>query len=275
MNKILCPVDFSDTSLNAIEFAVEIGKKFHSKVTLLHVFTEEDFNKVIGVTAKGKSFKELLGMAKNKLTQLTNAINEDAVKDGLEKCDFYLELGELTEKVNETAQGEKYDLIVMGTTGVSKRSGIYFGSNTEDVIEEVKKPVLCIPSGASFTKFKKIVYGSDFLEEDRVAIQEVISFATMFDARINVVHVNSDNEDAEYERFTKELKSFIQYNKISFANREYDDVGKGLLEYMRSENADLLVAFKRKRNIVESIFSKSITKILSHTSDKPLLILKL
>ncbi|QSE96532.1 universal stress protein [Fulvivirga lutea] len=275
MNKILCPVDFSDTSLNAIEFAVEIGKKFHSKVTLLHVFTEEDFNKVLGNKAKGKSFKELLGMAKNRISQLADAINEDAVKDGLDKCDFYLEMGELTEKINETAVGENYDLIVMGTTGVSKRSGIFFGSNTEDVIDEVRRPVMCIPSNASFTKFKKIVYGSDYLEEDKVAIQEVISFATMFDARINVVHVNSENEDEEYKKFTQELKSFIQYNKITFTNRQYDDIGKGLLEYMNSENADLLVAFKRKRNIVESIFSKSITKILSHTSDKPLLILKL
>ena len=59
MNKILCPIDFSDTSLNAIEFAVEIGKKSQSKITLLHVYNEEDFNRDIGSEALGNYFKEI------------------------------------------------------------------------------------------------------------------------------------------------------------------------------------------------------------------------
>lgn len=275
MNKILCPVDFSSTSLNAIEFAVEIGKKFHSHITLLHVFTEKDFNKAIGNESKGKSFKELLALANSKLKALTDSINEQAKPEGIDFCDYYIEMGDLVDKIQETANAENYRLIVMGTTGVSKTNGVFFGSNTEDVIDEVKKPILCIPSTANFTKFKKIVYGSDFLEEDRIAIQEVISFATMFDARINVLHVNLGNSDKEYKEFTEELKSFIQYNKISFYNKDYDDIGKGLVSYVKEEDADLLVAFKRKRGLVETIFSKSFTKILSHSSDKPLLVLKL
>ena len=74
----------------------------------------------------------------------------------------------------------------------------------------------------------------------------------------------------------EELKSFIQYNKITFVNKNYkDEVGGGINEYMQQEDADLLVAFKRKRNIVESMFSKSITQVLSYSTDKPLLVLKL
>ena len=274
MNKILCPVDFSSASLNAIEYALEIAKKFKSRLTFLHVFTEEDFNKALGQEAKGKTFKELLALANSKLKLLVNSIVEET--EGQIKCDFHIEMGDLTDKIKEVAYDENYDLVVMGTTGVSRVHGEFFGSKSEDAIDEVRKPILCVPNTANFSQFKKIVYASDFLEEDKMAIQEVISFATMFDARIYVLHINLSDSQKAYNKFVDELKSFIQYNKITFVNKNYkDDVGSGINEYMLQENADLLVAFKRKRNIVESIFSKSITQILSYSTDKPLLVLKL
>lgn len=275
MNKILCPIDFSDVSLNALEFAVAIGKKFHSRITLLHVFTEKDFNKAMGAEVKGKSFKEMMGIAKGKMEAICRTINNEAQPDGIKVCDYYLELGELIDKVKEVATEEKYDLIVTGTTGVSRTDGIFFGSNTEDMLEDIRKPILCIPENATFKGFNRMVYGSDFLEEDRMAIQDVISLATMFDARIDVVHINLGESDREYKQFTEELKSFITYNKITFLNRRFDNIGDGLNTYMKESGADLLVAFKRKRNIVESIFGKSFTRILSYSTDKPLLVLKL
>ena len=275
MNKILCPLDFSETSLNAIEFAVEIGKKFHSTITLFHVFTESDFNQVIDQEHVGKSFKELMGVANNKLRNLTNEINEKCRPNGIDHCEFRIELGDLVDSLANAVKEDHYDLIVMGTTGISRTNGIFFGSNTEEVIDKVKEPILCIPEGAQFKSFNKLVYASDFVKEDKIAIQEVISFATMFDSRISVLHINQNDSAASYSKFVEELKSFIQYNKISFVNKSFkDEVGLGIQEYMNEENSDLLVVFKQQRGFVESIFHRSLTKTLSHSSDKPLLILK-
>lgn len=275
MNKILCPLDFSETSLNAIEFAVEIGKKFHSTITLFHVFTESDFNKVVGREHVGKSFKKLLGVATGKLKILAEEINQKCKPEGIDHCEYKIELGDLIDSLATTMDNDHYDLVVMGTTGISKTNGIFFGSNTEEVIDKVKKPILCIPQNSNFSSFNKLVYASDFIKEDKIAIQEVISFATMFNSRISVLHINNNNDALEYEKFIAELKSFIQYNKISFVNKNFkDDVGLGIREYMDQENSDLLVVIKQQRGFVESIFHKSLTKTLSHSSDKPLLILK-
>ena len=54
---ILCPIDFSDTSLNALEYAVRIGEKHDAHLTMLYVFTEEEFNKKL-TTKEVKSFGE-------------------------------------------------------------------------------------------------------------------------------------------------------------------------------------------------------------------------
>jgi len=274
MNKIICPVDFSTPSLNAIEYAVEIGKKFHSQITLFHVFTERDFNKIVGKETVGKSFKELMAMAKNRLQRLADNINEECA--GQLTCNAQLELGELHDKLVDAIEVDGHDVLVMGTTGVSRTDGVFFGSNTEEVISEVKIPTLCIPQEATFNGFNKIVYASDFMKEDKQAIQEVISFATVFNARISVLHINLGDSDKEYNDFVDDLKSFIQYNKISFVNKKFkDNIGMGIEEYMHDENSDLLVVFRKQRNFVESIFHKSLTKILSYSTDKPLFVLKL
>lgn len=67
MSKILCPVDFSETSLNAIEFATEIAAKNQSVLTLLYVFTENEFNSIVDRTSIAKTYKELLAIATKRL----------------------------------------------------------------------------------------------------------------------------------------------------------------------------------------------------------------
>lgn len=276
MNKILCPVDFSATSLNALEFAVAIAKKFGSSLTLVNVFTERDFDKVVGSEAVGKTFKELLAMANNRLNLLAEGVNNELGEEMAGRCEARVELGELTDQIITLMEQYQYDLVVMGTTGISKTNGIFFGSHTEDVIDKVKTPLLCIPEGALYSGFGKLVYASDFAEEDKLAIQEVISFATMFDARVNVLHINQGEADVHYEQFVDELRSFIQYDKIGFVNKEFKDaVGLCINEYMQETDSDLLVVFKQHRNFVQSIFHKSLTKVLAYSSNKPLLVLKL
>lgn len=276
MNKILCPIDFSDASLNAIEFAVEIGKKFSSSIMLVHIFTEEDFNKIVGEASVGRSFKELLSLASTKLQKLEERINEDYIPEGLDHCESFIGLGELPDRLSTLIKEDRYDLVVMGTTGISRVGGIFYGSNTEDVLEKIKIPILCVPEDASFSGFKKIVYASDFMREDKLAIQKVISFATVFNARINVLHINTGDDDEVYNRFVEELKSFIEYKKISFINKNFnDEVGLGIEEYMLEEKADLLVVFKKHRNFFDSMFHKSLTKTLSYSTDKPLFVMKL
>ncbi|MDX5477334.1 MAG: universal stress protein, partial [Cyclobacteriaceae bacterium] len=44
--KILCPTDFSECSLNAIEYAAKLGEKYQAEITLFHVPDKEDYQKL-------------------------------------------------------------------------------------------------------------------------------------------------------------------------------------------------------------------------------------
>ncbi len=279
MYKILCPVDFSDTSLNAIEFAARIADKYKASLTLLHVFTEDDFAKSLDEKDKDLlTYKELLERAKKKLKTLSDTIIKSKDFSNPVQCDNRLEMGILDEIIVAFAREEKIGLIVIGTTGISQINLTYIGSNTRKIIEESEIPVLSIPQQATYNSFRKIVYATDLKDADKVALQEVVSFATIFDGRINVVHVNSKYgalSSILFEETITDLTSFIQYNKIRFQRIEgEDDPGFALEKYMDTEQADLLVLLTRHRNFFENIFHKSLSKRIGYITKHPLLIIK-
>jgi nucleotide-binding universal stress UspA family protein len=276
MNKILCPIDFSRTSVNALEYATRIAERFNSTIILLNVFTEKEFNKVYEEESLMKSYKELLAMANNKISALAQEVNKD-LGNGAVRCEGRVVMSHLMDGILELIQEEHIDLVVMGTTGVSQYTTGFVGSNTIKVIEKTDVPVLCVPQGASFEGFNKIVYASAFQEEDKIALQEVISFATMFDARVNVLHISSKEnlyEEAEFKSAVEDLGTFVQYSKLKFERKVYSDVTAGLETYMDDEDGDLLVLLTRHRNFFESIVHKSVTRKLSFITHNPLLILK-
>ena len=63
MKKLLCPIDFSEVSLNALEFAVAIGEKEKSELAIINIFTRSDFNKIV----KSKMWKKSMSICEELL----------------------------------------------------------------------------------------------------------------------------------------------------------------------------------------------------------------
>lgn len=279
MNRILCPIDFSETSLNAVEFAARVGEKFNSAVTLLYVFNEIEFNKILKTESAGKSFKQLMALAERRLEGICNEVSKTTDGESLVSCDHTVQLGKLSDTIVDYADNNKYNFIVMGTNGVSDVREALVGSNTINVIDKANCPVLCVPREAGYSDFRKVVYATDFLEEDKNAIQHAISFAVGFNSRISVLHVSRSDEKVEseqYKDFIRDLQSFIQYEKIGFDNRIYeDDIPRTIENYLDTEDADLLILLRRNMSFFEKLFHKSVTRKLSYFTNYPILALKL
>jgi nucleotide-binding universal stress UspA family protein len=275
MNKILCPIDFSNTSLNAIEYAVRIAEKNNAILTLLYVFTEEDFSKILEKEGNTPEFDELMEVAKSKLRKLADEIKAESKKNGLVDCFYYLKTGELEENIINFAKEEKYNLIVMGTTGVSDVTEAFVGSNTVKVIESTTCPVLCVPEKASYNGFKKVVYATDYQFEDKIAIQQFILLLEKFNPQIKVLHIGPSEKlinKAVHQDYKKEIESYVNYN-LDFVYEVYDDeVNLGIDRFMIRGNGDLLVLLTKQRNFFEKLFHDSLSKKMSYFTDYPLLV---
>ena len=276
MSKILCPVDFSPTSLNAIEFATILAEKNQAVLHLVNVFTEHEFNTIVDLDEVTKSYKELLAMANAKLEGIAAAVMTEGEKKGLLECETEIALGDLKDTVTTMANSGDYEMVVMGTTGIGK--SVFIGSNTSYVVEKSNIPVLSVPDESKYSGFRKIIYATDIQEEDKIKVQDVVSIATLFDSRITVLHLNEYQsllEKSVIKDFFNELDSFVRYDKISFDSIDYaGNLSEGLLDYLNSNNGDLLVVYSKHRNYLESLLHRSVSKRLSVISEKPILVLK-
>ena len=278
MKKLLCPIDFSEVSLNALEFAVVIGEKEQSDLTLLNIFTRSDFNKILKSENVDEEFESLKGIAVSKLHAISEEILKESRSRGLKSCTHRFESGKIVDVLASKADEERYDLIIMGTTGHSRYERKYIGGKAQSIINHTHCSVMCIPENHNFHGINKVIYATDYQEEDKLAIQQLTDFTNVLDADLEVLHVSHHNDaidKAIYENFKEELLQFIHGGSVSFNRVVFSHVAEGLNEYMKSSGADMLVLLNKKLNFLESLFHRSLTKNLDKFTDYPLMVLKL
>ncbi len=275
MQKILCPIDFSENALIALEYAVKIGRAHESILTILYVLPAQKSYYKHQQTTKEQHWAD----AEQKLLAMAKAIEEHSVPRGLKQCQFFVVEGEeVTETIAKMANQEKFQLLVMGTKGAHDVTEAFVGSTTLQVIEKVNMPVFCVPLKAQYQKIDHVVFASDYYDEDKVIIQALLAFTTPLKASIEIIHVSETGNKLaleDQEQYQKRMESFIGQApmEIKFIIKD-DDIAQTLDRYMHQSHAEVLVLCKRDRNFFQQLFSDSLTKRLSYFTDYPLLIYK-
>lgn len=281
MNRILCPVDFSESSLNAVEYAAKLGAAHQATLTLIHVFTEEEFGKALTSRKLPDRYKQndienLIGHAEDILKQLADEVYKIERREGLAACDYHFTYGPLNRQIVDYAKEHQYSMIVMGTSGVKDVFEEYVGSNTVKTIDRASCPVLCVPTEASYRVPKKIMYATNYQEEDTEALTRLALFAEPFRAEIHVVHVCHNKnlmERATYADFQQQIKDALPNADLQFEEMECeDDTVRGIDQYAIQQEMDLVVLLHHRRTFFERLFESSKVKNISYFATYPVLV---
>lgn len=271
MNNILCPVDFSAASINAVEFAVRIAQSHNSSVRLLHVITPDLYTEHLE-DAPDEGVNSFHDEPEKRLQSIIEAINTD---NKVEISSMEVVEGELIEKLSERIEHERISLVVMGTEGVTDVQEARVGSNTIQMIEETDVPVLCVPENARYTDPRHIIYATEFDTTDREHLQPIINFALGWDARITLVHVNSRLDPDGFQSYVSEMKSYFVYEKLYFEQFvTSEDTHVALEHLLNKEEADMVALVHKKRNFIGSIFHRSLTRKMSYMTNFPMLVFR-
>lgn len=148
IRKILCPVDFSDFSMETLDEALVLAEKFGAELFILHVINERLFHDIERMAGRVQIFNGALDQAKASLEEeraemlrkLVAEVGADQVAHGLR-----VTIGVPWEKILEDAQAEVVDLIVMGAKGRgSLTRQLRFGSSAEKVFRRAQCRVLFV-----------------------------------------------------------------------------------------------------------------------------------
>ena len=272
---ILCPTDFSECSLNAIEYASRLGEKYRGKLILFHVLNKEDYLKLSPLDEAGKYQKEFV---KEKLQNLQKTVLTESVSKGLVDCEIAHVEGRIVSGTLEFAESISADLIVVGTEGMNELRENIIGSRTSRIVEQSEIDVLVIPRKVYFRKPRKLVYASDYMEEDKLAIQKVTELANFFDSEIDIVHVSNSQKAIDkslHMAMVEEIQPFVRYEKTNYVLKSYrDDLALGLENYLQVAKGDMLVTLSKKKSFFDQIFSKNLSKKMSYFLNKPLWVIK-
>lgn len=273
--KIVCPVDFSECSLNAVEYAARLGEKYRADLILIHVPDKEDYQKL--ASTDGHSGDQYAFIEK-KLESLVETVEKESLPNGLVSCQMQIKEGKIVSTVVDFATENNADLIVLGTEGVNEFKNNYIGTKASKIVIKSSIDVFVIPRKVYFKPPRKYVYATDYLEEDKVAIQKIVELAGFFDSEIDVVHVSSKDTSIDkslHKTMVAELKPFVKYEKVNFVLKSYrDEPGLGLENYLITAKGDILVTLSKKKDWFEQIFTNNLSKKMSYFINKPLLVLK-
>lgn len=139
--KILCPIDFDDSSLRALDKAIEIARHFGAAVALVHaVPLMVQFG---DVPIPIDLYEEQKKAARAKLGEIAGQ------KLGGLDHESVVYTGDVVGSILHAVEKFKPDLLVMATHGRSGLAHFFLGSVAEGVVRKASCPVLTIRSGAS------------------------------------------------------------------------------------------------------------------------------
>lgn len=148
--KLLVPVDGSDQSLQAAKVAANIADKHEGHINLLYVIRPYAFEYSSVDTGINPSVPELPGGTSSVGKQILEKIKQEIQTSG---TDISIELsqGNPSKVICEKAQEGSYDLIVMGSRGLSGLRSNLLGSVSYKVSQEAPCPVLLARLGKEET----------------------------------------------------------------------------------------------------------------------------
>jgi len=269
MKTILVPLDFSTQSEHAIKLAAKIANKTNIEVYLLHMVkmpeghvdmsSGSDFGIPQSMHYIQKATEKVLHLKAqffNESITVKYAIRFDSPYDGILKFSARV----------------RPDLIIMGPKDKSIIDELFIGSLVKKIVKNSKTPVLAINKDPENLKIKELVFVSDFKEENRKSFEVLLDFTQKFDSKIHLLNVNTMSRFNSTKKAKQKMNAFLlKYKNLKHSINIYNDdsVEKGILNFSKEINADVIALSTHERSGFFRLFNKSISKSISKKTLKP------
>lgn len=271
IKKILVPVDFSLTSVAAFGYALMIAKRYSADLTLYHAWIPPLADPLLTIDEQQAYF---INEKKDKIKRLQSMCS-DAGQHGV-LCSYEIDENKPVEGTLLLVKDDVYDLVVMGTRGLTEDRSTWMGTNTASLIAHAHIPVLAVPHGRDYSGFKNLLIALDEelpYKQDWLFLAEWIE---KFHSKVSVVHISETDTDVSKENhwlmsLEQKLVAQLPVLKGEYTVLYNDSIIDGLIHAAEESQADMLVMFRRERSFFSRIINGSITREMAGVISTPLL----
>ncbi len=227
VDRILCPVDFSDPSTTAFEYAQSLAWHYKATLLLLHVIDSLTpfYPYCAFPDAYNEICRQLRGNAELQLQEFAKSHDRAGTQP---QC--VVQDGVVTDLILNLAEARAVNLIVMGTHGLGGIDHLALGSVTEKVLRKARCPVLAVRKPAhglvpeagepDIIQLHRILCCTDSPDQLDSAWDHAVSIAEEYGAELTLLHVLEDiSSSSDIENETAKALGLLE-KRISVLSRK-------------------------------------------------------
>jgi nucleotide-binding universal stress UspA family protein len=279
IQRILCPVDFSECSAKAYDYAYSLARRYEAKLYIEHVV------QVLQSTYPYYNFPDVAGsniywdMSKGAEERMQALVKGHSV-NGLQP-EMVVHKGFLPDSILSFAQNVQADLIVMGTHGRRGLDRMVMGSVTEIVLRKSACPVLAVRRPAHDfvnpeqrqepVSLRRILLCTDFSNCASRATQYALSLAQEYNSELTLLHVvenlGREGSEAVMREADRKLEELVPEDARNWCTvRTIVRIGKPYGEIIQAaveQQADVVVLGVRGRGALDlAVFGSTTYRVL-------------
>jgi len=286
--RILCPFDFSESSVLAYRYAESIA--WHYKATLLLQHVIDSLTPYYPYYAYPDAYvevcREIRANAVQHLQEFAKTHNCRGVR-----IEYSVPDGPVTETILDFAEEKAVNLIVMGTHGLRGLDHLTLGSVTEKVLRKARCPVLAVRKPArdfaaqagvpELVQVQRILYCTDFSEYSEQAWEHAVSLAAEYHAELTLLHVLEDisglsdieEETAKVlEGLEKQISPWAHQNLVTKPVVRIGKAYQQIIQLALESHTDLVIMGVRGRHALDRIVFGSTTYRVVQSGPCPVLV---
>ena len=280
IERILCPVDFSEFSVAAYVHASSIAQEYGAKLFVQHVvevWRHPSATFSVAVDAYDQFVRVLVAKGEEELQAF---VKNQAQNEILPQ--FVVEQGLAPDCILSFAEKQEMDLIVMGTHGRRGFDRLMLGSVTERVLRTAHCAVLAVhgpPRGyvqsaapRKVIELRHILLCTDFSEDSKSALDYALYLAAQRNCGLTLVHVlEGIPMPGRRKQATAKAKEALEKLVPVPARKGYKiattvRIGKPykeIIQLAREKDADLVVLAVRGRNALDlAVFGSTTYRVM-------------
>ncbi|MFL5752641.1 MAG: universal stress protein [Bacteroidia bacterium] len=274
-NKILIPMDFSETAQLAIKHGAYLAKFFKGELIITHVIKRSEILDILLPMIHLENNMKIEDIVSQKLEEIAEQVRKE-YNIGVSTI---VSSGNITSEIVEIAKSNKIDLIVMGTQGYTAMEEFLMGSNSYRVISKSPVPVMTVRKEATKFGYHDIVLPIDSSEHSRQKVNATISLAAKFSAKLHILGILGEEEkDYEYKMkiIVSQIEDLAKKEGVSYDSKvEYaSNRAHQTLKYAKSINADLVVTMTDQNAEISSLLLGTYAHQLINYAKMPVLSFK-
>lgn len=293
MFRILIPVDLTESSANACDYALQMAAATpETEILLLHCFSDyllqpelDDPFSDTGRSPLSPGSEEITDRVlhrnqteeHDKLNELFEKVQASARTHGQHvhlKRAFINGMPE--DIIPEEVARFKPDLLLMGTKGEDNVARSFFGTITTKMVEDAKVPLLTVPEAYQGRNLQRILFATDFQKTDAQAIRQLQELLQAFRPSILCAHIGSATDAKKDTQklavLEDKLGKEMPGHTLKFTLLPGDDVADTLQEFVAQQQADLVAVNSQQRSLLAGLFHSSLSKKLVLEAQVPVLV---